>query len=591
MMGIAMVCLLTLFAQPAKAVTTVSANFTDNPLPGLPTDIRMVHSINTDMQEIVQGTRRTRLVATAIDYTDISFTRQSNIVIQTFGFNNFGSLTISGPTNSRNIDIAIANNFGTSNNYEHDFVIHIVYEDGTTGDVRHDYIEIDDVGISTTTPTGLSFSGGPALNTTGSGRCSNPHIDMSADALWTTYSGNYYPLHHYAIVWEQDFAMFQPQGIYGLVGFWGSNSGTTAQFYNGPVTPIILADVSHPDVACLGYITPPVLPATASRNIYVSCISNGNGDVLKVEFEADKTINIVGGFSTVTVAPGGSFLEWHYNPRIESIVAADLPGFAQEIWQIVCESDPGTGNREIRAYNNMTPLFTPAAVYDLGTVATFVGNHAKPVVSGVGEGCHPGATNIYSHNKHFTTSYYTEHTHMGLNGGTIEGDYFANAIYQPTGYPMPFGPYPDYYEINKNVLQSSFVNIQNEPVIATTSCSNTGHELFSVWYEGWDGGAIGTVNYKFNGDTYSYKNGTTGVAHVNKEKDYNIYPSPATTTLHVQGADNTAYRIVDAIGKTVASGTVTAGANTIAVNQLAAGTYLISLTENGYTQQARFVKQ
>lgn len=588
MMGITVLCLLTLFTQPAKAVTTVNARFADNPLPSLPTDIRIVHSINTDMQEIVQGTNRTQLVATAIDYTDISFTRRSYVIIQSDGFNAFTPMACSLSFVANNIDIAIANNLNPLNNYEHDFIIHIVFEDGT-GNIFHDFVELNNVGLTTTFTT-PSFSGGFPLNTTGSGTCSNPHIDMSADALFTTYGGSYYPLHHYAIVWEQDFAMFQPQGIYGLVGFWGSN-GTATQYYNGAVTPIILADVSHPDVACLGYITPPVLPATASRNIYVSCISNGNGDVLKVEFEADKTINIVGGFSTVTVAPGFSFSEWHYNPRIECIVAADLPGFAQEIWQIVCESDPGSGNREIRAYNNMTPLFTPAAVYDLGTVATFTGNHAKPVVSGVGEGCHPGATNIYSHNKHFTTSYYTEHTNMGLNGGFNEGDYFANAIYQPTGYPAPFGPYPDYYEINNNVLQSSFVNKLNEPVIATTSCSNTGHELFSVWYEGWDGGGIGTVNYKFNGDTYSYKNGTTGVANVNKEKDYNIYPSPATTTLHVQGADNTAYSIVDAIGKTVASGTVTAGANTIAVNQLAAGTYIIQLTENGYTQQARFVKQ
>lgn len=584
-----LLCTGLMTPSTGNAITVVSSTPL-NPeflLPGTFTNYTDVRCLNADMQQVIQGTSETRLTAVVVEGDRRSFGAEASLLLNTYGLNAWTiPVNITLPTGATNPDVSIANVVIPPYNMDHDFMVTVVYE--LAGDIILDAWLVENVGLSTTsfiTPFTLATT----LNAPGS-ICRNPHIDMSIDANFNTYSGAHYPLRHYAIVWEQGPMVGSSSGIYGVVGFLNSSGGTPT-FFNSSPTVIAAGDYSYPDVACQGYITIPPNPMDPSRMIYVSYIDNANNDVLMTQFEAEKTIVITSGMTTTTIAQGTAAGKINSSPRIECIVAGDLPGFAQQIWQIVCETDHLTGFKEINVFTNMGSPLTPVDVYNFGLLFPWIGNHVKPVVSGVGEGCYRSSTAINSHNKYFTTSYFSTYTHSGTNGlGAGSGDYFANTIYQATGYPAPLGSYPDYYEINDDVLEASFLTPAVQPIIATTSSSNTGYELFSVWFDG-DDGTNGELRCKFNSDTYSYKNGTTGVAHVNKEKDYNIYPSPATTTLHVQGADNTAYRIVDAIGKTVASGTVTAGANTIAVNQLAAGTYLISLTENGYTQQARFVKQ
>lgn len=566
----------------ANAASVINAGRAEFLLPGAPSDLVAVNSMNTDM--VQHHTKGERLVATVYEGVRNGGIPYNRLVIQDFGTYPSSVDYILPPT-ATNFDVAIVNNMGSSYNIEEDYIIMITWEDA--GQIYYEISTVEDLGatfITTSIPgTGTAIS--PAGIT-----CHTPHIDASGNVMYPIYGSDYYALDQFAIVWEQEVlpVPFTINGIYGLVGFWKTTSLGTPSVLFGAVTPLIPGDYVKPDVACRGWRTAPPPVNWSSRTIYVSALSTGNTDVVVASFDADRLSNITSGVSLITQADGFNAGVRNDNPRIECVVVGDdVPGSISELYQVVMESDV-SGFWEIHAFSEQstTPAI-PTDVYNLGIPVSFTGNHYRPVVTGVGFDCNASYSNIYSQNENFTTSYYSEYTNIGPDGGTTEGDYFANVM---DYHSIPSPTYPDYYEINTKPLFASFSTSVNTPCIATTSSSNTGYELFSVWYHGWNG-TSGNIKYKFNSDTYTYKTGTTSVNNINAEKNYAVFPNPATTTLTVNGTVKADYTIVDVVGKTVAAGTISNSNNTVAIEKLTPGNYLLNLSENGHTTIVKFVKQ
>lgn len=575
-------------SKPANAASVINAGRADFILPTASPDLIAVNSMNTDMVQVGPGAGADRLVATVYEGVRNGGIPENNLVIQAFGAN-AATFNSALPPGARNIDVAIVNNMGSSYNIERNYMVMVVYERQVGGvwEIDYDFGYFTDLGLSTRGWVGPT--GGTAISPAGI-NCHTPHIDASGNVMYPIFSSDYYALDQFAIVWEQEVlpVPFTINGIYGLVGFWKTTSLGAPSSILGPVTPLIPGDYVKPDVACRGWRTAPPPVNWSSRTIYVSALSTGNSDVVVASFDADRLSNITSGVSLITQADGFNAGVRNDNPRIECVVVGDdVPGSISELYQVVMESDV-SGFWEIHAFSEQstTPAI-PTDVYNLGIPVSFTGNHYRPVVTGVGFDCNASYSNIYSQNENFTTSYYSEYTNIGPDGGTTEGDYFANVM---DYHSIPSPTYPDYYEINTKPLFASFSTSVNTPCIATTSSSNVGYDLFSVWYHGWDG-TSGNIKYKFNSDSYTYKTGTTGVNNINAEKNYAVFPNPATTTLTVNGTVKADYTIVDIVGKTVAAGTISNSNNTVAIEKLTPGNYLLNLSENGHTTIVKFVKQ
>ena len=87
-----------------------------------------------------------------------------------------------------------------------------------------------------------------------------------------------------------------------------------------------------------------------------------------------------------------------------------------------------------------------------------------------------------------------------------------------------------------------------------------------------------------------YKPGTTGV-HEMATRDLKVYPNPATDQLTIEQAMGSDYQVVNALGQVVAKGFIEQAKQSIALNTLAQGVYVIILTNNGDVQQMKFVKE
>ena len=77
--------------------------------------------------------------------------------------------------------------------------------------------------------------------------------------------------------------------------------------------------------------------------------------------------------------------------------------------------------------------------------------------------------------------------------------------------------------------------------------------------------------------------GAVGVEQIKVQKEFKVYPNPATNVLNISTKDN--YNIIDISGRRIISGSNT---NLMKIETLATGVYAIE-NESGATQM--FVKQ
>lgn len=92
-------------------------------------------------------------------------------------------------------------------------------------------------------------------------------------------------------------------------------------------------------------------------------------------------------------------------------------------------------------------------------------------------------------------------------------------------------------------------------------------------------------------DNLLYTKGTSQVLNVpeNEMVSITMYPNPTSDYLNIKGLTNeTTFKIIDSLGRTIESGSVTLTANDINVNSLSKGVYFLML--NGYESRT-FIKK
>ncbi|MBS1629866.1 MAG: T9SS type A sorting domain-containing protein [Bacteroidetes bacterium] len=123
--------------------------------------------------------------------------------------------------------------------------------------------------------------------------------------------------------------------------------------------------------------------------------------------------------------------------------------------------------------------------------------------------------------------------------------------------------------------------------MAVTSCSNSGLNLLTAWYDGMD------IVYKESPNAMVFKPGqSTGVGYTtNSSGTLSIWPNPANDELRLGGARaGSAYQILDLSGRQVQAGSV-GKYLTVSVHSLVPGSYLLQISGDARRQTTRFIKQ
>ncbi|OSZ82931.1 hypothetical protein CAP35_06625 [Chitinophagaceae bacterium IBVUCB1] len=465
---------------------------------------------------------------------------------------------------ARNIDVAIVDDPGAT--LGQDFYIVVAYENSITNNVEWGFLTATGVGFSPT-PWGLLVTGGGFINNTNPAR--NPHIDAAADILYPVGGGTHYALSDFAIVWEEPHATVIGGSDIGYATFHVAAGITPSPSY----TMSMPTHAYEPDVACRGHMIPGATGPTYTLYIsYKHVLPSGTSEIRMHEVGADKIGNVWPGPTTIVPPPPGTVSNTYGYPRIEAIVLGDVfPTLTT--YNIVSDYLSPTGTvREILNYNDVNGL----ATYSVNPAV----NDFRPVVAGVGRDANAAGLVVFT-DKLFVVSHYTEDV---LAPHTV-GDYSSFSIDLLGGTrTVPV----DDYQVNTNDLNIP-MPAASESCIAISSSSNNGDGLFTVWFDGSSSPSNGTIKIKTNifNTNFNYK--TTGIENTTA-KGYSIYPNPATDVLSLKGANHATYSIVDVTGKTLATGNIH-GTGNITVSQLAPGTYILNLQEEGENYKVKFVKQ
>jgi hypothetical protein len=146
------------------------------------------------------------------------------------------------------------------------------------------------------------------------------------------------------------------------------------------------------------------------------------------------------------------------------------------------------------------------------------------------------------------------------------------------------------YQVNINPI--------NHPVtfpkfVAVSSCSNSGLNLLSAWYDG-SGDCVtpgnGNIYYKESpGNSMSFK--TTGVIDMHGASPA-AYPNPVTDRLYLSGMSKgtkAEYKLLDMSGRVLKQGSYSAAG--IETGFLSPGLYMLQTSKNGKTYSLKFTKQ
>lgn len=98
-------------------------------------------------------------------------------------------------------------------------------------------------------------------------------------------------------------------------------------------------------------------------------------------------------------------------------------------------------------------------------------------------------------------------------------------------------------------------------------------------------------NWILNQGSVTHDVNLVGIKNYTEEADFSVYPNPANSTLTIAAKQKCAYVITDITGKTVMSGAMQGTTQTIAVDDLQAGMYFVTLTHaNEAVKTVRFIK-
>jgi|GEM_PF-5987854 len=477
---------------------------------------------------------------------------------------------------SKKPDIVIANDLST--NRWQEFLVMSVYENG--GDVELVSCPATNVCGSCVSATLGALSTPVVLNDVTNGRiASDVHIDLFGDKNdWAFNIGTDFikALHTYVAVWTEYDPNTSTSYLMAAVGD-VLNPGV---FNRYQITPNNPGDPQPrvSDVAAMGW-----LHTNASGQVgtaYMTFVNTTSADLYVAELElmswgnpglsVAPTAN-VGTITNIASPPSHNGVEI---PRIECKTLGDVKS-GEATWTVVAAVQPfGGGGFETRTYTDVSS--TP-------NVSTFgsANNNWRPVVTGVGEDMDPSASGRVGETQ-FSVGYYSDYTGLNPNG-----DYFANSVDIVGGTITNTNT----YQINFTPLSQPFApGTPTQAPMAMATSSNTGDDLFSVWYAGWDQAMYwGYLYYKFAGNGYGFK--TTNIGAVTAEQKAGIHPNPTKEVLFVDNAANAQYTVLNTLGAVVLKGRIDNKTSSINVENLAAGSYFIHLQDDNGVRSSKFIKE
>jgi hypothetical protein len=232
-----------------------------------------------------------------------------------------------------------------------------------------------------------------------------------------------------------------------------------------------------------------------------------------------------------------------------------------------------TGNSYFKAVANRVPISAaPVSSYSYdqttfggwNNASFLIGNNIAPSVAFGGNN---------------NTQYMITHRH---NPGSTTPPY--DTYMEPIDWTFAFALAPpnDYFLVNTNPFTvTDFDNGEYLTAISTPG-NFPSDQTFVAWSIFDNTPDYSTVYYKSTGYSYGFRPGnTTGVANT-IVKDWNVYPNPAAGQLSVDNpiADGARYEIIDMMGRTLINGCIKAGTQSIDLQALAPGSYVINLYDN-----------
>ena len=155
-------------------------------------------------------------------------------------------------------------------------------------------------------------------------------------------------------------------------------------------------------------------------------------------------------------------------------------------------------------------------------------------------------------------------------------------------------PPNDYFQVNTTPF--SVTDFENGDYLSAISTPGNfpSDQTFVAWSIFDNTPDYSTVYYKSTGYSYAFRPGNTTAVANTTVKEWNVYPNPAESQLTVDNpiAEGARYEIIDMMGRTLINGCIKAGTQSIDLQALAPGSYVINLYDNDKRAYNKlFVKQ
>lgn len=454
--------------------------------------------------------------------------------------------------NASNPDVVIADDAsGTVVGPSGSYTVGVVYNHTNGMDVEICTFNTTDLFNGSSSPNISGPSMGVQLNTPGR-IARDPHIDMFAE----NYNGNDQALFKYIATWTEHAA-----GVdYIMVAIGDINNPASFTRYQ------ISNDGIAPDVAAQG-LKNCLLCGSATDYAYVTYIEPSSGDLKLAEL--DITGTTLNSTNITTLSINGTDHSVLEAPRIEARVYAN-PNDGLANYCVAAALVP-FGGSNYNVYN-----FTDIAAPDIfqGTTGD---DFWSPAVTGVGAQVDPSPSSHVGESS-FITAAYSSHT-VTTN---VQPGVFASHISMSTGIRTT-----GHEQANSTALLQAVISSAHIPTAIATS-AKSGHQILTVWYNGWDqGNFIGEMRFKLGTDAWAYKPAVLKSPVTQKRE---ISPNPTTDNLNVSGITNAQYYVYDLLGRKIINGAINKENNIIPTGNLYPGMYILNIIENGQMEKMKFIK-
>ncbi len=382
-----------------------------------------------------------------------------------------------------------------------------------------------------------------------------PHIDACPDPASFSYywsgSNTYAGQNTVVVTWSGNNS--------GNYEVYAKKATFTAGFPLG--SPTYIDDGRMPDIAA---VVRDHGSGSYSNTSYLVYMNQSLTDVLAADWDMNTTVNLKGALeSSVTLSSN------NITPRIEAMnVENTTVSAVKTFWEAVANLNV-SGLDEIHGYDNTNGTVsltnysaaTPLAPFTVST--TGINGYMPTVAMGCGpDGYAPGATSAIG-NTNYTTGWYIQNNEYNALSLSNSGS----------------GIVAGYAQINN----ASVAPPTNVPVLALSNCSNSGDDILSVWDDG-----TNIYGKHSSGNSFAFK--PTIIAIPQKLDRPFLYPNPARDIVRISGTDKASYVVTNISGSVLLTGSIDAKNNSIDILKLTPGTYVLTLLQNGKSENMKFVK-